>query len=291
MTDKQINQISGLSMGQLLSEYAYERPEKGDFMDAEVMQIECDRILMDLGAKTDAVVSRGELKRTDDDILEDLSEGDIIQVYVLQPPSMLQKPQVSIQRGLEKTDWDRAEVMEKNGTIEKFTITGKNKGGLLVQFGRLEGFVPASLMPTVSRAPGRKIAEKIKANLVGEEIYLKVIQADARRRKLILSARESEDEIARARMRELEPGTVVNGIVVNLVDYGAFIDLFGVDGLLHISELEWVRTSDPAEVLELGQKLEVKVLDLDPEEERISLSRKALLDPIETLAIEPEAAG
>ena len=291
MTDKQINQISGLSMGQLLSEYAYEPPEKGDFMDAEVMQIECDRILMDLGAKTDAVVSRGELKRTDDDILEDLSEGDIIQVFVLQPPSMLQKPQVSIQRGLEKADWDRAEVMMKNETIEKFIITGKNKGGLLVQFGRLEGFVPASLMPTVFRVPGRRIAEKIKANLVGEEIYLKVIQADARRRKLILSARESEDEIARARMRELEPGTVVNGIVVNLVDYGAFIDLFGVDGLLHISELEWVRTTDPAEVLELGQKLEVKVLDLDPEEKRISLSRKALLDPIETLGIEPEAAG
>ncbi len=281
MAESQIKNIANMNMGQLLKEYSYTRPEKGDFLEAQIMQIEQNRILVDLGAKTDGVVTPREYKKTDPSILDELNEGDHVDVYVLSSPTMLQKPRVSLQRGMERADWDRAKTLMKEGTVAAYEITGKNKGGLLVQFGHLEGFLPASLMPSVSRAPSRKVAETTKSNLVGEEVYLKVIQANSRKKKLIFSAREDQDEITRKRLAELQSGDVVNGIVVNLVDYGAFIDLFGVDGLLHISELEYGRTDHPSDVLNYGDKLEVKILEIDEENQRISLSRKALVDPID----------
>ena len=289
MTDKNLAENNTeMSMGQLLQEYSYERPKRGDFIDAEVMQIDENHILLDLGAKTDAIITPNELKNTDEKFLEDLKEGDIVPVYVMRPPTMLRKPKVSLQRGMEKADWDRANQLEENKELIKLEVTGKNKGGLLIKFGHLEGFLPASLMPTVSRAPGRRAAEQVKSNLIGEDIYLYVIQANPRRKKLIFSAREDQNRIVEKRMSELHEGDVVNGIVANLVEYGAFIDLLGVDGLLHISELEWDRTEHPSEILELGEKIEVKILEIDEENERISLSRKALLNPIEDLALEPE---
>ena len=286
MTESQMNKMANVNMGQLLQEYSYTRPEKGDFLEAEIMQIDHDRILVDLGAKTDAVITPREFKRTDESILEGLNEGDLVDVYVLSSPTMLQKPRVSLQRGMERADWDRAKKMMKEGTVSTYEITGKNKGGLLVQFGHIEGFLPASLMPSVSRAPNRKVAEVTKSNLIGEEVFLKVIQADSRKKKLIFSAREDEDEITIKRLSNLKSGDVVSGIVVNLVDYGAFIDLFGIDGLLHISEMENGRTDHPSDILNYGDRLEVKILEIDEENKRVSLSRKALVDPVEQETIQ-----
>jgi ribosomal protein S1 len=284
MTKHQTTRTAGSNLEQLLQEYSYRRPERGDFLEAEVMQIDRDRILVDLGAKTDAVVTPSELRQTDPDIVEDLDVGDLVQVYVLRPPSLLHKPRVSIQRGQEKQDWDRAKQLEESGEVVALEVTGRNKGGLLVRFGRLEGFVPASLFPAVSRMPSRKLAEELKESLIGEQIYLNVIEAKPRRKKLILSARENREAIAARRLEELEPGEAVNGYVVNLVEFGAFIDLLGIDGLLHISELEYGNTEDPADVFTIGEKVEVLVLSLDHEQQRVSLSRKALVDPIEDLA-------
>lgn len=284
MTNTKSTQMTDTKMGQLLQEYSYRRPERGDFLEAEIMQIDRDRILLDLGAKTDAVVTPRELRQTDPDILEDLDVGDFVQVYVLRPPSVLYKPQVSLQRGQEKKDWDRAKQLKESGEVVALEVSGRNKGGLLVRFGRLEGFVPASLVPVVSRMPNRKAAKALKTSLIGEKIYLNVIEAKPRRKKLILSAREHREAIAARRLEEIQAGEAVTGYVVNLVDFGAFIDLLGVDGLLHISELEYGTTEDPADVLSVGEKVEVLVLSVDHEQQRVSLSRKALVDPIEDLA-------
>ena len=240
-------------MRKLLDKYDYNRPKRGQFMDAEIMQIEHDRILVDLGAKTDAVVPVRELKNTDEAILEDLSEGDLVPVYILQPPTMMQKPIVSLQRGVEKQDWKRAKQLVQSKEIIQVKITGKNKGGLTVKFGNLEGFLPASLMPTVARAPKREIAEKVKSNLVGEEVYVVVIKAEPKRKKLIFSARIEKEKLLPILYAELEVGDTRRGIVVNLVDYGAFIDLLGFDGLVHISEIDWTRTEHPSEVLRSAQ--------------------------------------
>jgi small subunit ribosomal protein S1 len=257
-------------------------------MDAEIMQIEHDRILVDLGAKTDAVVPVRELKNTDESILEDLTEGDMVPVYIMQPPTMMQKPTVSLQRGIEKQDWNRAEQLLESKEIIQLRIVDHNKGGLLVKFGNLEGFLPASLMPTVARASNREMAEKIKSNLIGERVYMSVIEVKSKADRLIFSARENQDEIKQKMYQELQPGDIRNGIVVNLVEFGAFVDLFGVDGLLHISELGWIRREHPSEVLSLGDKIEVKVLDVDPENGRIGLSRKALINPVEAYDISTE---
>jgi small subunit ribosomal protein S1 len=276
------------SMSKLLDEYDYNRPRRGQFMDAEIMQIEHDRILVDLGAKTDAVVPVRELKNTDESILEDLTEGDMVPVYIMQPPTMMQKPTVSLQRGIEKQDWNRAEQLLESKEIIQLRIVDHNKGGLLVKFGNLEGFLPASLMPTVARASNREMAEKIKSNLIGERVYMSVIEVKSKADRLIFSARENQDEIKQKMYQELQPGDIRNGIVVNLVEFGAFVDLFGVDGLLHISELGWIRREHPSEVLSLGDKIEVKVLDVDPENGRIGLSRKALINPVEAYDISTE---
>jgi len=268
-------------MRKLLDDYDYNRPKRGQFMDAEIMQIEHDRILVDLGAKTDAVVPVRELKNTDEAILEDLSEGDMVPVYVMQPPTMMQKPTVSLQRGVEKQDWNRAEQLLESKEIIQLKISRHNKGGLMVKFGNLEGFLPASLMPTVARASNREMAKKIKSNLVGESVLVSVIEAKAKADRLIFSARENQDEIKQKMYQDLQPGDILTGIVVNMVEFGAFVDLFGVDGLMHISELAWVRVEHPSAVLSLGDKIEVKILDVDLENERIGLSRKALINPVE----------
>ncbi|MEJ2486077.1 MAG: S1 RNA-binding domain-containing protein [Anaerolineales bacterium] len=289
MTIKKLSDtMKNKSMSKLLDEYDYNRPRRGQFMDAEIMQIEHDRILVDLGAKTDAVVPVRELKNTDESILEDLTEGDMVPVYIMQPPTMMQKPTVSLQRGIEKQDWNRAEQLLESKEIIQLRIVDHNKGGLLVKFGNLEGFLPASLMSTVARASNREMAEKIKSNLIGERVYMSVIEVKSKADRLIFSARENQDEIKQKMYQELQPGDIRNGIVVNLVEFGAFVDLFGVDGLLHISELGWIRREHPSEVLSLGDKIEVKVLDVDPENGRIGLSRKALINPVEAYDISTE---
>lgn len=284
-----LNQVSDTmtnkSMSKLLDEYDYTRPKRGQFMDAQIMQIAHDRILVDLGAKTDAVVPVRELKNTDEAILEELNEGDVVPVYIMQPPSMMRKPTVSLQRGVEKQDWSRAEQLLKSKGIIQLEIVGHNKGGLLVRFGNLEGFLPASLMPTVARASNREIGEEIKSNLVGERVYMSVIEVNSKKDRLIFSARENRDEIKQKMYQDLKPGDIRNGIVVNLVEFGAFVDLLGVDGLLHISEIDWTRIENPSEVLSISDKIEVKILDVDPENERIGLSRKALINPVDAYEI------
>jgi ribosomal protein S1 len=289
MTDNGTSRkTSKMKMGKMLEEYSYERPKKGMFMDGEVMQIDHDRILVDLGAKTDAVVPPKEMKKTSGRLLDDISEGDVVPVFILKPPSMFRKTVVSLQRGVEKEDWDQAKALAESDEIIKCKVNGKNKGGLLIKFGNLEGFLPASLTPTVARAPNRKVTEAIKASLIGEELYLKVIKAEPKRKKLIFSGRMDREEIQRKIYQELQPDNIRKGIVVNLVEYGAFVDLLGVDGLIHISELDWTRTEHPDEVLSLGEKIEVKIIDIDEENDRVSLSRKAVIDPIEEYALEPE---
>lgn len=278
---------SEMSMNSLLEEYSYERPKRGQFRDAEIMQIDSDRILLDLGGKIDAVVTPREFKNTDQEILDSISEGDTVPVYVLNSPRVLQKPSVSLQRGLEKLDWDRAKDFMENEKLAKVKVSAKNKGGMLVKFGKLTGFLPASLLPVISRAPSRKLSETIKRNLIGEELTLSIIEVNPKRRRLIFSGRIHQDRIQKKFFDEAREGDVRMGIVVNVVEYGAFVDLFGAVGLLHVSEIGWLKIDKPSDVLNIGDKLEVKILQVNSAEEKISLSRKALIDPFQDPALEP----
>ena len=171
-------------------------------------------------------------------------------------------------------------MLFENGKNCNLQVISANKGGVVVRFGHLRGFIPNSHLLSVPRHLRGRRFRQAKANLVGQMLSLKVLEVNRHRRRLVLSERDLDPWRRRQLLLELEPGQVRTGTVRNLVDFGAFVDLGGVDGLIHISELDWKRIGHPSEILSIGQEVEVYVLSVDPERERVRLSRKRLLpDP------------
>jgi small subunit ribosomal protein S1 len=187
---------------------------------------------------------------------------------------------VSLHRGLAQQDWIRAkELAESQGCCE-CTVKVVNRGGVVVTFGRLRGFVPNSHLTSVPRGLSGERLGLAKSELVGKPLLLAVIEADTRGQRLVLSERKAQRWQRRQLLDELTEGDVRTGTVRSLADFGAFVDLGGMDGLIHISELAWKRVRHPSEVLSVGDRVEVYVLRVDRERERVGLSRKRLLpDP------------
>ena len=260
-----------------LDDYDYENPQRGQIISGEIIQIDDDSILVDIGAKRDAIVPRKDLDRLDDEMIAGLSAGDKLPVYVMRTAKIGGDLLVSIRRGLEQEDWERAQEMLDSGEATELEIIGQNKGGVVVRFGRLRGFVPNSHIPDLRRHGGRDELRDQKEDMIGETLVVKVIEVNQRRRRLVLSSRAARQERRLLRLKELDPGATMQGKVVNLVDFGAFIDLGGVDGLIHISELDWSRVDHPSEILDIGDEVEVEITNVDVERERVSLSRKNLM--------------
>jgi small subunit ribosomal protein S1 len=187
---------------------------------------------------------------------------------------------VSLNQGLAQQDWLRAEDLLESGKVCQAEVIHANRGGVVVQFGRVRGFVPNShLTATGHRARGEQLRHA-KSRLLGQNLSLMVIEVDQRRRRLVLSQRLADRHRRQKLLAELTEGEVRTGVVRSLVEFGAFVDLGGVDGLIHVSELDWKHVSHPSEVLSMGDEVEVYVLKVDRQRERISLSRKRLLlDP------------
>jgi small subunit ribosomal protein S1 len=248
------------------------------------LQIRSNEILVDLGAKRDGIVPSNDLERLDKSMRDDLQEGETVPVYVLNPRDNDGNLLVSINLGLQQYDWERAEKLLQSEEITEVSVTGYNKGGILVNWGRLEGFIPQSHLMTMSAQMNGPNKREVFNELRGRTLGVKVIEVDQRRRRLIFSEREAQREWRaqqKARlMEELVEGDVVRGTVTGIRDFGAFVDLGGADGLIHVSELAWHRVEHPNEIIEVGQELEVYVLELDASRNRIALSRKRLLpDP------------
>jgi small subunit ribosomal protein S1 len=187
---------------------------------------------------------------------------------------------VSINKGLQNQDWLRAtDLLEREAVVEA-EVVGTNRGGVLVRFGQLDGFVPNSHLSSVPRGTRGARRQEAKSELVGQTLSLMVIEVNQRRRRLVLSERKASHARRRRLLEALTEGDVRTGTVTGLVDFGAFVDLGGIDGLIHISELDWGHVDRPSEVLQVGDSVEVYVLSVDRERERIGLSRKRLLpDP------------
>lgn len=254
----------------------FKKLHKGERLEATVIQVEADRVFVDLGTKSEGVVPLGEL--TEDNIESahgHVKVGDKIQVVVLRPEGSEGNPIVSKKRADFEEAWDR--IIEAFGEQKLITaqVVDRVKGGLVVDIG-VRGFVPAT---HVGNGKLRNIDR-----FVGQTLNLKILEIDRERRKVVLSNRLAEEE-RRAEMRDqvftqVSPGDILEGTVRRLTDYGAFVDLGGIDGLLHISEMSWMRISHPREVLKEGQKIKVMVLRLDPEAGKISLGlRQVLPDP------------
>lgn len=262
---------------ELLEEYEHIPPQRGQIVQGEVLAVAEDTVLLDVGAKRDAIVPRRELAHLDERTFEDISIGDELPVYVTSTSSYDDELLVSIEKGLEQQDWERAETYLANGETPELEIIGYNKGGLLVEFGRLSGFVPNSMIPNLPRGLNKNEKQASKAKMIGETLQAQVIEVNQSRKRLILSGRAAEKARREERLHELEAGQKVVGTVSNVVDFGAFVDLDGVDGLIHVSRLSWDKVEHPSDVLQPGDQVEVLIKDVDLERERISLDRRALL--------------
>lgn len=277
------------SFAKLLDEYMPKPLVRGQFVQGEVLKIEENVILVNVDAKRTAVVPREDIEKLGDDYLQTLSVGDEINICVLRTPVGDEDLLVSLNQGLQQQDWQKAEEFLDNEEVLELRVVGHNKGGLLVSFGHLQGFVPTSHIPELQNTHDQNALSTRRAKLVGEEINLKVIEVDSQRRRLVLSAKKAQKETRQRRLLELkmmENKTIV-GTVSNLVHFGAFVDLDGIEGLVHISEIAWEKVDRPADFLSVGEEVELLIQSVDIERERVSLSRKALLpSPWQTFADE-----
>lgn len=258
------------------NEGSFKKLSKGDRVEATVIQVDRDRVFVDLGTKSEGIVPLNELSEANLETAEgQVAIGDKINVVVLRPEGADGNPIVSKKRADFEEIWDRIERAHRSGEMIKAQVIDRVKGGLVVDVG-VRGFVPAT---HVGSGKLRNIEK-----YVGNALDLKVIEIDRDRKKVVLSNREAE-ELRRAKAKEdifvnVNPGDILDGTVRRLTDYGAFVDLGGVDGLLHISEMSWARINHPKEMFKEGQKIKVMVLRLDSTAGKISLGhRQVLPDP------------
>jgi small subunit ribosomal protein S1 len=260
--------------------YDYDRPRRGQICRATILSIDENEVIVDMGCKRDGIVPRTDLERLDEAYLEGLQVGDEAPVSVLSVSSRQGELVVSLNQGLQQQDWLRAQEMMESGELCETEVVGVNRGGVVVQFGRLCGFVPNSHLTDVRRGMRGERLDRAKRALEGSALWLVVIEVQQRRNRLILSQRAAGSRRRQALLSELTEGDVRTGRVCNLAQFGAFVDLGGIDGLIHVSELDWKHVDHPREVVSVGDELEVHVLSVDREQERIGLSRKRLLpDP------------
>jgi ribosomal protein S1 len=265
------------NFAQLLEEYQYERPKRGQLLEGEIEKIDDQNIILDIGAKRAAIVSPREVKQLDDELIENISVGDVIPVQVTRTPTGDENLLVSLDGAMEYKSWESAaQLMDQDTTLDLHVIA-YNRGGVIVRFDQLDGFVPNSLIPTLRKINNRKLVQKRKQEMIRTQLQVKPIEVNQKMQTLVFSALEAQKEKRQRRLAELEVGEIVEGTVVNLVSFGAFIELGGVDGLLHISEMDWRTVKYPSEVVSIGDRLRVEVIQIDREQERISVSRKALL--------------
>jgi small subunit ribosomal protein S1 len=284
-SDEQNN--NGESFAEMLeASFKYAPPRRGEIREAEILEIRDREIIVDMGVKRDGIVQLQDLERLDDEVRNSLKVGGTVHVYVLNPRDQDENLIVSINMGLQQRDWEKARQLLASEDVEPVEVVGHNRGGILVRWNRLEGFIPSSHLVSMNLSGERRDAWD---ELRGRELRVKVIEVDQDRRRLIFSEREAQKEWRaqqKARLlAELNEGDVVSGTVTGLRDFGAFVNLGGADGLIHVSELAWHRVDHPRDILRVGEEIKVYVLNLDRESNRIALSRKRLLnDPWEDAA-------
>ena len=253
-------------------EASSKRLAHGDIIDGVVVRVDPDEVLVDVGSKSEGVISSRELGTRDTGGAPDLHAGDHIKVFVLQPENEDGNVVLSLRRARAESVWLKAQDQQLTGEMIDAEVREQNKGGLIVNVLGLRGFLPTS---QVSRTYSSSLQE-----LVGQRIGVKILEVNRKRNRLIVSQKAAFDE-DRARQREelfgkLKVGDEISGKVSGLTTYGAFVNLGAADGLIHISELSWDRVTNVADVLQVGQDLRVKVIKLDPETSRISLSLRQL---------------
>ena len=244
--------------------------EKGAVIQGVVVSIDSDWVTVDTGLKSEGVVDRAEFLNEQREL--EVQVGDTVDVVVEALDNGMGQTVLSREKAKRAETWTKLEKIFEDGEIVTGVISGKVKGGFTVDIGPVRAFLPGSLVDT------RPIRDT--THLEGKELEFKVIKLDAKRNNVVVSRRavmEAESSADReALLAQLEEGQTVTGTIKNLTDYGAFVDLGGIDGLLHITDMAWKRIKHPSEVVEVGQEVTVKVLKFDRERNRVSLGLKQL---------------
>lgn len=276
------NDQSTPTMGELLAQgdYDFEAPQRGDLRSGTIIAVRPDEIVVDIGAKREGLVQSRDLENLSAEELAKLKPGDEVTVYIVTPEDARGNLIVSLHLAHLEEDWARVEANLDSQEIFEVEVTGHNKGGLIAPIGRLRGFIPASQLSNFPRyLPHEEKLTRLKG-YVGQSLPVRVIEVDRARRRLIMSERVAQREWQEKKRRDLlqslTKGEVVRGTVTSLTSFGAFVDLGGADGLIHISELSWEHVNHPRDLLRVGQEIDVYILDLDHEKKRIVLSRRLL---------------
>ena len=276
-------------MALLLSEIdkSLQEPQFGEIRNGIIVDKRPHEILVDIGFKSEGVVAGREIERISDE-LQLLKIGDEIPVYIMREDKD-GNLMLSVSRALAEKDWERAEGLMDSQSIFDGIVETYNRGGVIIRVGHVRGFVPASQMSSSASDFSSGAESEIElgegearwVTLVGESLKLKVIDVDRKRNRLILSERLAMRDWRRQQKEQLletlKEGDSYEGIISNIADFGAFVDLGGADGLIHLSELSWNRVNHPNEVVKVGDKVKVQILSVDLDRKRIGLSMRRLM--------------
>jgi small subunit ribosomal protein S1 len=280
--------------GQIVPNYdaTFRDIEEGEVVTGHVVRIDKDEVLVDIGYKSEGVIPANELSiRKSVDPHDEVHQGEEVDAIVMTKEDQDGRLIMSKKRARFEKAWRRIETAAESGEPVEGTVIEVVKGGLIIDLG-VRGFLPASLVD-IRRVPNLD-------EYLGTKIETKVIELNRSRNNVVLSRRavleEERKEVRQQILDRLQPGLVVEGQISNIVDFGAFVDLDGIDGLIHISELSWSHVNHPSEILNIGDTVQVKVLDIDRDRQRISLGLKQTQeDPwqriVDTYNVNDELAG
>ena len=277
------NKDSAINMASLLKKegLSIDFPKAGDIRTGTIASISPSQIMVSIGAKSEGIIRGHEFEQIPPEEFSTFEVGQEVPVYIITPEDQNGNLLLSYVRAQEESSWKDAEKYLKTKESYKGEIVGYNKGGLLISFEKLQGFVPASQVSfsRVKEVSDKNPDERWK-EIVGQEIEVCALEVDRARHRLIFSERtalgETRDAIRNMILNSIQIGDMLTGKVTSLVDFGAFVNIDGADGLVHISEISWNRVLHPGDVLKVGQEVKVKVISIDKEKKRIGLSIRQL---------------
>ncbi len=285
---EQASQPTQPDMGQLLEESSwFKELRRGDVVTGEVMYVSQDGLLINIGHKSEGFIPVREMKTLSDEEAGSFKVGDEVYAYVLRPDSEEGQAILSMDRARGERGWKVLQDHLDAGSTMEGTIRGFNKGGAVVDVEGVQGFVPLSQLAPIGR--GADIdQEEALAKRIGETVVLQLLELNRRRNRVVLSEKQAlqqrRDQEKDRLLQELKEGEVRTGVVSGVSDFGAFVDLGGADGLVHISEMSWEQVQSPSDIVSIGSQIEVYVLKVDQETRKIALSLRRLVpEPWQTV--------
>ena len=269
-----VKTVSAVTMEDLLNDQPVDEIKQGEVVTGKVISVKKNEIWVDLGAQGIGVVLRREIGFTN----KNLVVGDEVSASIVDPEINPGQALLSLRKAAKDRGWDELLGQKAAGEVVEITPYDANRGGLLVELSGVRGFLPVSQLsaehyPRVSGADKDEILQRLNS-LVGQVIRARILDVDRKENKLIFSEKEAVREDMQKRLEKLTTGESVEGTVTGVVDFGAFVNVNGIEGLIHISEISWDRVDNPSDYLKVGQSVEAKVIAID--KDRLSLSLKQL---------------